>query len=212
MVQYCWYISRRRLIQRAPLFLAVLLASTFAIVLLNASLLRTIPIILPFFNYIPTYRNHWSYVPPSTIHHPYNDQYNAAFVALVESNHASVGKLRRTIRDLEDNFNRHHNYPYIIFSPKLLKTEYKELVSSLTKGDVVFHELDKYTYGYPNDTDRGLADMARKKLKNMVVFGGDQEYRFRARFMGGLIFRYNKIYGLKKRGGGRRGNCNPKYH
>ncbi|KAG2226620.1 hypothetical protein INT45_005106, partial [Circinella minor] len=196
MTQYSWYISRRRLIQRAPLIFAVLLVSTITIILLNASLFRTIPIILPFFNYIPTYHNQWSYIPPSTIHYPNNGQYNAALVALVESNHASVAKLRHTMRDLEDNFNRHYNYPYIIFSPKLLETEYKELISSLTKGDVVFHELDKYTYGYANNTDRNLANMATKKLKSMVVFGDDQDYRFRARFMGGLIFRHPALKDL----------------
>ncbi|KAI7854695.1 nucleotide-diphospho-sugar transferase [Circinella umbellata] len=100
------------------------------------------------------------------------------------------------MRDLEDNFNRHYNYPYIIFSPKLLETEYKELISSLTKGDVAFHELDKYMYGYANNTDRNLANMAKKKLKDMVIFGDDQDYRFRARFMGGLIFRHPAVKDL----------------
>ncbi|KAI9278551.1 nucleotide-diphospho-sugar transferase [Phascolomyces articulosus] len=190
-----WYISRRRLFQRALFLLAISLACVFVIITFNSSLFRTIPLALPLFNSIPKYHNQWSYFPPTTIHHP-NDKYNAAFVALVESNHLSISKLRRTMRDLEDNFNKHHNYPYIIFSNELLKTEHKELVSSLTKGDVIFHELDKYTYGFANDTDRGRADVATEKLKNVVVFGDNEEFRFRARFMAGLIFRHPALKDL----------------
>ncbi|KAI9488989.1 nucleotide-diphospho-sugar transferase [Zychaea mexicana] len=184
-----WYISRRRLFQKVLLLVAIALTCVIVVLAFNSSLYRTIPAILPLFNSIPVYRNRWIYTTPTTVHHPNQDKYNAALVAFVDSDHASIGKLRRTMRDLEDNFNRYHNYPYIIFSPELLNTEYKELIASLTKGDVMFYdEIDEYTYGYANDTDHGRAEVARNKLKNVVVYGDDEHYRFRARFMAGLIF------------------------
>ncbi|KAI8141889.1 nucleotide-diphospho-sugar transferase [Fennellomyces sp. T-0311] len=190
-----WHISRRKVIQRLPFLAAASFAIAFIILAFNASLYRTIPTKLPFFSSIPVYRNQWNYIAPSTIRHPKRD-FRAALVAFVENNHQSVGKLKRTIRDLEDNFNQQYHYPYIIFSNTSLSMEHKELVTSLTGGDVLFHKLDETMYGYANDTDHGAAEQSRKQMKNQVVYGDDVHYRFRARFWAGMVFRHPALQAI----------------
>jgi alpha 1,2-mannosyltransferase len=129
----------------------------------------------------------WQYIPPQTVHHP-NPNLKAAIVTFVRGDRITMQKLRLTMRNIEDSFNRNHGYPYIIFTDEDLSAEFKELVSSSTKGDVVFEKIGKDYYGYPKGIDMKKAAEARIKLKD-VMFGDSEDYRFNSRFMAGTIFR-----------------------
>ncbi|KAI8146106.1 nucleotide-diphospho-sugar transferase [Fennellomyces sp. T-0311] len=190
MITLC--ISRRKVTRGGVPFLAAIAVLVFAY---NASLYRTIPTKLPFFSSIPVYRNQWNYSAPSTIHYP-KQEFRAAFVAFVEDNHESVGNLKHTIRDVQDNFNQQYNYPFFIFSNTPLSMEHKELVASLSGGEVLFHTVDETMYGYGNNTNHRTAEQSRKQMKDQVAYGDDIHYRYRSRFWAGMIFRHPAIQTL----------------
>jgi alpha 1,2-mannosyltransferase len=129
----------------------------------------------------------WQYTAPTTLRQP-NPNLNAAMVTFVRGDRGTLQKLRSTIRNIEDSFNEHHGYPYIIFTDEDLSTEFKELVSSTTKGDVSFEKVGKDYYGYPKGIDMKKAAQARIDLKD-VMFGDSEDYRFNSRFLAGTIFR-----------------------
>jgi len=136
----------------------------------------------------------WKYTPPAALHHP-NPNLKAAIVTFARGDRGTMQKLRLTMRNIEDSFNHNHGYPYIIFTDEDLSNEFKELVSSTTKGDVVFEKVGKDYYGYPKGIDKKKAAEARIKLKD-VMFGDSEDYRFNSRFMAGTIFRHPALQDL----------------
>ncbi|KAI8884833.1 glycosyltransferase family 15 protein [Backusella circina FSU 941] len=116
-------------------------------------------------------------------------RFKAAFYTFVKEDIGTLTKLRRTIRSLEDQFNKDHNYPYVIFTDQELSKDYKTLASSLTKADVYFEKVSGDLYGYPPNTDMKKAEQARIKL-NGTMFGDSEDYRFQSRFMAGTIYRH----------------------
>ncbi|EIE83937.1 hypothetical protein RO3G_08642 [Rhizopus delemar RA 99-880] len=92
------------------------------------------------------------------------------------------------MRNLEDQFNKNHNYPYLIFTDQDLSQEYMELVASLSKATVKFEKVGKDLYGYHPRTDLERAAQARIDMSQMV-FGESEDYRFQSRFMAGMIYR-----------------------
>ncbi|CAO3597837.1 unnamed protein product [Absidia cylindrospora] len=131
---------------------------------------------------------HFQYDDHTPLQHP-NPHFKAAFVTYTKTDVDSVLKLRSTIRDIQDRFNHHRGYPYIIFSNEVMTDEFKELVSSTTQNNVRFEHLDASWYGYPSSIDKSKAAKAREDMKH-IIFGASDDYRFQARFMAGLIFRH----------------------
>lgn len=132
----------------------------------------------------------WQHTNPLNLTYPHT-KFKAAFYTFVKSNSDSLGKLRRTVRNLEDTFNRNRHYPYIIFSDEDMDDEYRELASSLidtSKTTMMFVKVDKDLYGYEPSTDLKKAAEARIRLNN-TMFGDSEDYRFQSRFMAGTIFR-----------------------
>lgn len=131
----------------------------------------------------------WHYENPVNLSYPH-DRFKAAFYTFVKSDSQSLTKLRLTMRNLEDQFNKHHHYPYIIFTDQELSEEYMELASSLTnnKTTVRFEKVTSDLYGYAENTDLEKAAQARIDL-NHTMFGDSEDYRFQSRFMAGTVYR-----------------------
>ncbi|ORX57448.1 nucleotide-diphospho-sugar transferase [Hesseltinella vesiculosa] len=97
-------------------------------------------------------------------------------------------KLRTTMHNLEDRFNRERNYPYIVFTEDEPTDEFKTLVSATANGNVIFAAVGKTPYfGYPKHISLEKAAEARVNLKD-IVFGDSENFRFKARFIGGTMF------------------------
>jgi hypothetical protein len=131
----------------------------------------------------------WQHENPTHLTYPH-DRFKAAFITFIKNDRASLTKLRLTIRNLEDQFNKHHHYPYIIFTDQELDEEYRELASSLVgpKTTMRFEKVDKDLYGYHPSTDLKKAEETRIAM-NSTMFGESEDYRFQSRFMAGTIFR-----------------------
>lgn len=131
----------------------------------------------------------WRYTNPNlTFPHT---EFKAAFITFVKSDSASLTKLRFTIHNLEDQFNKHRNYPFIIFSDQELSEEFMELASSATSNltTVRFEHIPHELYGYTNNIDMKKAEQARNDLKE-TMFGDSEDYRFQSRFMAGTIYKH----------------------
>ncbi|KAI8978157.1 nucleotide-diphospho-sugar transferase [Pilobolus umbonatus] len=116
-------------------------------------------------------------------------RFKAAFITFVKTDHRSLSKLKMTMRDIEDQFNRPFQYPYIIFSDQEFSDDFRELVSAMTSASVVLQTVGPDLYGYPFHTDRHRAAQSRMRL-NSTMFGDSEDYRFQSRFMAGTIFRH----------------------
>ncbi|KAI8365526.1 nucleotide-diphospho-sugar transferase [Blakeslea trispora] len=145
----------------------------------------TIPLNIPWFTSIHNYPNSWQYTPSDHFSSP-NPNFNAAFITFVKQDKSSLSDLRKTIRQIEDIFNKHYGYPYIVISDSKLTTEYMELASSLTKSDMVFETVSSFEYGYAKKIDQYKASLARKYLKD--ARDDTEELAFKARLMAGTIF------------------------
>lgn len=179
------YHQRKAVLQLCMLIFFILLI-TLMVLLFLTSLYMTIPANIPYFTNIPKYRNKWQYTPALQLSQP-NPHLNAAYITFAHGDKESLSDLRQTMRTIEDVFNKHHNYPYIIFTDDDLSIEYKELVASVTRGDVQFEKVTQYEYGYGNTTDQFRAFLARNNLKDTE--GNTKEFRFKSRLMAGTIYK-----------------------
>ncbi|KAI8973404.1 glycosyl transferase, partial [Mycotypha africana] len=131
---------------------------------------------------------HYQHTNPSQLSFPH-DRFKAAFYTFIKNDSFQLTRLRSTLRNIEDMFNKHHHYPYIIYSDQDLDDQFRELASSLVApATMIFNKIDKSLYGYRNDTNLEKAAEARVKL-NTTMFGDSEDYRFQSRFMAGTIYR-----------------------
>ncbi|KAI9335793.1 nucleotide-diphospho-sugar transferase [Pilaira anomala] len=120
-----------------------------------------------------------------------NSKLNAAYITFVDSKRETLDKLRYTVRNIEDVFNKNYHYPYIIFSAEELSTEYKELVSSLTKGSVSFQRVSSTEYGYSKSTSFFRAFIARRlQFKNEA---NTKKIRFKSRLFAGTLYNHQSL-------------------
>ncbi|KAK4520617.1 bud site selection protein [Mucor velutinosus] len=135
------------------------------------------------------YGSFYQHENPEKLTYPHN-RFKAAFITFVKNDKASLSKLRFTVRNLEDQFNKHHHYPYIIFTDQDLDDEFRELASSLAgEATMRFEKVGSDLYGYEPTTDLKKAEEARIALNN-TMFGDSEDYRFQSRFMAGTIYRH----------------------
>ncbi|KAI8979903.1 nucleotide-diphospho-sugar transferase [Pilobolus umbonatus] len=168
----------------------LLTAFTAFSLLFLSSLYRTTPIYVPYISKLPIYHNQWQYTPPDTLKQPNSGQLTAAYVTFSKGDTQSLNDLRMTVRSMEDTFNSQHNYPYIIFTMDDLSTEYMELVSSLTKSDVLFEKVSKEEY--ESNAMISSWDAFMKKMPEDDMMHSLQG----SRFMAGPVFRSEHIKNL----------------
>ncbi|KAI8873072.1 glycosyl transferase [Ramicandelaber brevisporus] len=119
---------------------------------------------------------------------------NAALIVLVSDK--DLAKIQKSIRAVEDRFNRNFAYPWIFFSAEPLSAKFKRETSSLASGEVVYAQIPKEQWGYPSWIDQDLAAKKRKKMEQDGVFqGGSEEYRLRMRWNAGFFFRHEALKG-----------------
>ncbi|KAI8644387.1 nucleotide-diphospho-sugar transferase [Parasitella parasitica] len=180
-------LQRRKLVLQLCALIFLILLTTLIVLLFLTSLHKTIPANIPYLTNIPSYRNKWQYTAQKRLSQP-NTNLDAAFITFAHGDKKSLSDLRQTMRTIEDVFNKHYNYPYVVFTDDDLSNEYKELVAAVTRGNVQFEKVDRYEYGYSNTTDQFRAYLARKSLPNSEE--NTQEFRFKSRLMAGTIFNH----------------------
>ncbi|PVZ98392.1 hypothetical protein BB558_004289 [Smittium angustum] len=123
---------------------------------------------------------------------PYKRQ-NAAMVALTRN--TDLFGVRKTMREIEDRFNRKYNYPYIFLNDVPFNDEFKRGVLDMTSANVTFGVVEGEAWGYPEYVDKNKAKEAREKAD--YINGGSESYRFMCRFQSGYVFRHPLLKDLE---------------
>ncbi|THU84115.1 glycosyltransferase family 15 protein [Dendrothele bispora CBS 962.96] len=114
---------------------------------------------------------------------------NATFVVLARN--TDVDGMVRSVREMEDRFNRHWRYPYVFLNDVEWEEEVKERLRVLTTAKMEFGVIPKSDWVQPDWIDEEKATTGRNKLvEEGVIYGGSVSYRNMCRFNSGFFFRH----------------------
>jgi len=113
---------------------------------------------------------------------------NATFVTLARN--SDVWEIARSIRQIEDRFNRRYNYDWVFLNDKPFDETFKKITTSLVSGQTHYGEIAEKHWSFPDFIDQDKAkkvreDMAQKK----IIYGDSISYRHMCRFESGFFFR-----------------------
>ncbi|KAI8868695.1 glycolipid 2-alpha-mannosyltransferase [Ramicandelaber brevisporus] len=112
---------------------------------------------------------------------------NAAFMVLCRN--SELAKIRRTVRQLEDRFNRRYNYPYVFLNNEPFTDTFKEQISALTSGNVSFGLVPHKMWSYPPFINQKKAQRLRQEMsRKQVPYATSESYRHMCRFFSGMFY------------------------
>ncbi|KAJ2773016.1 hypothetical protein IWQ56_001146 [Coemansia nantahalensis] len=112
----------------------------------------------------------------------------AAFVVLARN--SELHTLRASIRQLEDQFNARHRYPYVFLNDEPFTAEFKQAMEWATTGDCHFGLVPYEHWSMPPWVDRPRALWAMRAMGATVPYGGSESYRKMCRFESGFFYRH----------------------
>lgn len=114
---------------------------------------------------------------------------NATFVILARNSDLS-GTIR-SIREIEDRFNRKYRYPYVLLNEEEFTDDFKKRISVLTPSKVEFGLIPHDHWFQPDWIDEDRATKSRNKMvADNIIYGGSVSYRNMCRFNSGFFFRH----------------------
>lgn len=121
-------------------------------------------------------------VPPGT-------RVNATFVTLARN--SDLWDLARSIRQVEDRFNRNYHYDWVFLNDKEFDDDFKKLTSALISGNTHYGVIPKEHWSYPDWIDQEKAKKARQEMKaKKIIYGDSESYRHMCRYESGFFFRH----------------------
>ncbi|MCJ1377761.1 alpha 1,2-mannosyltransferase 2.4.1 [Xylographa soralifera] len=118
-------------------------------------------------------------------------QTNATFVTLTRN--SDLWELVKSIRSVEDRFNRHHGYDWVFLNDVPFDEEFKNVTSSLTSGNTYYGLVPKEHWSYPDWIDQRQAAQTRRETATQYMYGGSESYRHMCRFFSGFFFRHELL-------------------
>ncbi|KAI9679457.1 MAG: alpha 1,2-mannosyltransferase 2.4.1 [Caeruleum heppii] len=114
---------------------------------------------------------------------------NATFVTLARN--SDVWEIARSIRQVEDRFNKKFNYDWVFLNDKPFDSNFKKVTTALVSGTTKYGEIPKAHWSFPDFIDQERAkkvreDMAEKK----IIYGDSVSYRHMCRYESGFFFRH----------------------
>ncbi|RYP26411.1 hypothetical protein DL767_008035 [Monosporascus sp. MG133] len=113
---------------------------------------------------------------------------NATFVSLARN--SDVWEIARSIRQVEDRFNRRYNYDWVFLNDKPFDATFKKVTTSLVSGKTHYGEIPKEHWSYPEWIDQDKARKVREDMaERKIIYGDSVSYRHMCRFESGFFFR-----------------------
>lgn len=104
----------------------------------------------------------------------------------------------KTIRQLEDRFNRYFHYDWVFLNNGPLSKEFQEKVSKIVSGTAKFGEIPKEHWSYPDFIDLDKAAEERQKMANDgVIYADSESYRHMCRFNSGFFYKHPLLLDYK---------------
>lgn len=113
---------------------------------------------------------------------------NATFVTLARN--SDVWDIARSIRQVEDRFNRRYNYDWVFLNDKPFDATFKKVTSSLVSGKTHYGEIPEEHWSFPPHIDQEKAKKVREEMaEKKIIYGDSVSYRHMCRFESGFFFR-----------------------
>ncbi|PCH34898.1 glycosyltransferase family 15 protein [Wolfiporia cocos MD-104 SS10] len=104
----------------------------------------------------------------------------------------------RSVRELEDRFNRRFGYPWVFLNDDEFDDNFKRRISNVVSGPVSFGRVPHEHWVQPGSIDEARAAANREKLVNDgVIYGGSVSYRNMCRYNSGFFYRHPLLQGTK---------------
>jgi len=113
---------------------------------------------------------------------------NATFVTLARN--SDVWEIAKSIRQVEDRFNRRYNYDWVFLNDKEFDETFINITSSLVSGKTHYGLIPKEHWSFPEWIDQDKAAKVREDMKQRkIIYGDSVSYRHMCRFESGFFFR-----------------------
>ncbi|KAI9809191.1 MAG: alpha-1,2-mannosyltransferase ktr1 [Sarcosagium campestre] len=114
---------------------------------------------------------------------------NATFVTLARNR--DVWDIARSIRQVEDRFNRNFNYDWVFLNDQPFDETFKRVTTSLISGKVRYGEIPNQHWSFPNFIDQDRAAEVRSEMKSKkIIYGDSISYRHMCRYESGFFYRH----------------------
>lgn len=114
---------------------------------------------------------------------------NATFVTLARN--TDLWEIARSIRQVEDRFNRNYNYDWVFLNDKPFDDNFKKVTSSLVSGKTHYGEIPNEHWSFPPWIDEKKAEAVREDMRQRkIIYGDSVSYRHMCRFESGFFFRH----------------------
>ncbi|KAH9847748.1 glycosyltransferase family 15 protein [Lenzites betulinus] len=114
---------------------------------------------------------------------------NATILMLARN--SDVNDAVRSVRRLEDRFNKKFGYPWVFLNEEPFSDEFKSRVSNVINGQVTFGQIEHDHWYQPDWVDEEKATAGRNKMvQDNIIYGGSKSYRNMCRFNSGFFYRH----------------------
>ncbi|KJZ79966.1 Alpha-1,2 mannosyltransferase KTR1 [Hirsutella minnesotensis 3608] len=113
---------------------------------------------------------------------------NATFVTLARN--SDVWDIARSIRQVEDRFNRRYNYDWVFLNDVPFDETFKKVTASLVSGKTHYGLIPHEHWSFPEWIDQDRARRVREDMAlRKIIYGDSISYRHMCRFESGFFFR-----------------------
>ncbi|KAI5866496.1 glycosyltransferase family 15 protein [Durotheca rogersii] len=113
---------------------------------------------------------------------------NATFVTLARN--SDVWEIARSIRQVEDRFNRRYNYDWVFLNDQPFDATFKKVTTSLVSGTTYYGQIPTENWSFPDHIDQDKARKVREDMaQRKIIYGDSVSYRHMCRFESGFFFR-----------------------
>ncbi|KAK4158732.1 glycolipid 2-alpha-mannosyltransferase 1 [Cladorrhinum sp. PSN259] len=121
---------------------------------------------------------------------------NAAFVMLARN--SEIDEARRTIENIEAQFNRWFNYPVVFLNNEEWSPEFVRVLNKTVSGKAIFDVIPQADWDYPEWMNKEEARMSIKKQEGLGVYnGGKESYHHMCRFYSGAFYNLPALANFK---------------
>lgn len=115
------------------------------------------------------------------------ERVKATFVTLARN--SELYELIKSIRRVEDRFNRKFNYDWVFLNDEPFTQEFKDLTTAIVSGKTKYGLIPKEHWSYPDFIDQNKAAESRENMKaQRIIYGESESYRHMCRFESGFFW------------------------
>lgn len=106
---------------------------------------------------------------PPAVHS--GERANATFITLARNN--DIWEIAKSIRQVEDRFNRKFNYDWVFLNDKPFDAQFKKITTALVSGNTKYGLIPKEHWSFPDWIDQDKAKKVREDMVHYYSYGRD---------------------------------------